>query len=201
MENGSPIWPRTTADEFTTLVSMLRYGLATGASDRTGRSVGLGGFERERSGPGFFGADGDVHVLSAEAFVPGLDGVGTRRETLQLERASVVCDVEMGVSENKKIGPHPGMNVADDRNRQFLMREGCHIRLPTRGDRAVPRTIVARDRMDVVRRGVSILHFEGLTGHHRQHARKVHAVFLIEHGGILGSVVAIAAEPGFDVHD
>jgi hypothetical protein len=70
--------------------------------------------EIERGGAA--GGDSDFLRLRAEGFVPGGDGVFTRREIGEAEDAVFTSDREMGGLQDNEIALHPGMNIAFHRN-------------------------------------------------------------------------------------
>src|SRR5215471_13925242 len=76
----------------------------------------------------FFRADRDLLLLSAVLLVPGLNRVGPGRESFYCKRSVVASDSEEGMADHTDVGPHPWVDVALDRDHDFLACEGLHLR-------------------------------------------------------------------------
>src|SRR5258707_5615334 len=97
----------------------------------------------------------------AQLLVPGLNGVGARRQTAQIETAVLARHGKVWMFEHRHITPHPGMNVALYGDRYLCSRESF-FRFGSGGLRLVPFAVVGGYRMVIVRRPISGPSFQTL---------------------------------------
>src|SRR5260370_22824771 len=119
---------------------------------------------------GFVRTDLDLLGCRAQLLVPGLNRVGARRQTAQIETAVLARHGKVWMFEHRHITPHPGMNIAlyGDRN---LGSRKSFFRFGSGGLRLVPFAVVGRYRVDIVRSRIAVHYFQPLIRLHSQQVR------------------------------
>src|SRR5258708_10608651 len=136
----------------------------------------------------------------AQLLVQGLNCVGARRQTAQIETAVLARHGKVWMFEHRHITPHPGMNVALYGDRYLCSRESF-FRFGSVGRRLVPFAVVGGYRMDIVRSRIAVHYFQPLIRLHRQHVRLIHATLLSENDRLTRRVKSLSAQPVSNKHD
>src|SRR4051812_34814909 len=126
----------------------------------------------------------DLHGLrpQAQRRVPGLDGVAARREAGELERAVGAGDRKSGVVLRDDIGVHPRVDVAHQVDHIAGVAGAIeHERGIARRCRLVPLLRAGDRAVHVVKRRVAVADRDLLADDDADHARRVHAVALVDH--------------------
>src|SRR5580704_19552142 len=95
--------------------------------------------------------------------------------------------------EHRDVSPHPGMNIALHRNRNFLTRKGLFKRNAVRLSH-VPLPIIVGSRMNIVSGFVAIHDLKLLSGLERQYVGLVLAAFLFESGRLRRRLKVVGGE-------
>src|SRR5208282_6392226 len=134
--------------------------------------------EGETDGGWLPGSNRYILRLGSVSFLPGRQRVGSWRDVIQLESATVVALPE-GAFDYRNVSVHPRMNVALDGYGNFLVVPGRVERLGARRLRLVPRGVFCGLRVNVVRSLVGIHDLHVLTRIDDQYMREVLTTFLL----------------------
>src|SRR5258706_6439131 len=137
-------------------------------------------FEREVQLRRFLALYRDLLNHFAILLLPCGDGIGSRWQSFDLERAVFGTHREERMGKYRDVRLHPGMNIALHRHRRPLrLIEALFLQVAA-GLRFVPLAIDLRQRMDIVRSLIAVADIHFLPGDNAQYMRLVQTAVLVQ---------------------